>query len=255
MALTVLLISIAACTHSRDNPCDEGGSAFDPTIYGLEARQEFYEMGWVKAVTGDTCGPFVDKWEVSRADATSEYPGKDEESNPRSLAGYLPWTNITFENAKKACDGKSGPYKRLCTKSEFLLACQGGWMKEPDPTADENKPKIYPYGNDYGALMCNGKDFGKGSPLTTGEALKCFNDLGVVFLPTDDKSVRGVFDLSGNVAEWVIDDATGEGLVMGGSYFSEQKALTCTSEEKRDTTKGYADVGFRCCGPNSAIVQ
>jgi formylglycine-generating enzyme required for sulfatase activity len=268
MAICSALLAAAACSHDRTNPCDGEGNAFDPTIYGLEARQEFYEMGWVRAVTGGKCGPLVDKWEESRADATSEYVGKDEESNPRSLAGYQPWIGLTFEQAKKACEGKlyckgdakceekATPYKRLCKKSEFILACQGGWMQEPDPTGNENKPKKYPYDADYSGTykgnFCNGTDMGKGGVMTTGEAVDCKNDLGVVFLSTDEKATKGIFDLSGNVAEWVIDDETGEGLAAGGSYLSGRDALTCGSFDKLDPKKGYEYVGFRCCGPSLA---
>jgi len=273
-SLLPVLLALASCTHSRDNPCDVEGNVFDPNIYGEEVRQELFEMGWVQNIDAQNCGSLIDRFEVSRHDATADIGGQDNTSSPRSLPGYMPWTCVTFDDAKKACAGSdpNNPYKRICKKSEFILACKGGYVSELDPSDTDNKEKTYPYGNDYQPKTCNGKDKGiaptpgcykdngTGQVLPTWEDPDCYTDQGVIFA-TDIKA-PGLYDLTGNVMEWVEDDS-GNGVAIGGSYLSGKNGMACDSidtskDPKGPATKdkvcqclgyadGYIDVGFRCC--------
>lgn len=64
-----------------------------------------------------------------------------------------------------------------------------------------------------------------------------------------DSTYAGIFDMSGNLLEWVEDD-DGSGIAIGGSYNSDKESqLKCdeSSVQKRDPNKKYPDVGFRCC--------
>ncbi|MFA6034776.1 MAG: hypothetical protein WC889_17890, partial [Myxococcota bacterium] len=90
VALSAILLAITACSHTRDNPCDPLGNVFDTSLFGEDARQDYYEMGWVKNISGNVCGFLMDKYEASRRDATPDYAGKDNEYDPRSLKGYVP---------------------------------------------------------------------------------------------------------------------------------------------------------------------
>jgi len=108
------------------------------------------------------------------------------------------------------------------TVSEWMYACSGGGSM------------AYPYGGAYSPTACNGLDANKGGPTDVGT-------------PTCVGSFAGLYDMSGNVAEW--EDAC-SGLacrVRGGTYDLEAANLTCVDSMTRNLDAGYPDVGFRCC--------
>ncbi len=65
-----------------------------------------------------------------------------------------------------------------------------------------------------------------------------------------DSTYAGIFDMSGNLYEWVEDD-DGKGVAIGGSFNSNSESqLKCDEsavDKGKDPSKGYPDVGFRCC--------
>ncbi|MCX7945290.1 MAG: formylglycine-generating enzyme family protein [Deltaproteobacteria bacterium] len=65
-----------------------------------------------------------------------------------------------------------------------------------------------------------------------------------------NSTYTGIFDMSGNLYEWVEDD-DGKGIVIGGSFNSNKDSqLKCDEssiDKSRDPSKPYPDVGFRCC--------
>jgi formylglycine-generating enzyme required for sulfatase activity len=111
------------------------------------------------------------------------------------------------------------------TKSQWNYACTGG-----DP-----KHK-YPYGTTYDASTCGG-------PLHEA-------NMGAAC----EGAFPGVFDMSGNVAEWIDScastDKTANCLVRGGSYLStkpDQFACAGGPSSRRDQIPPAT--GFRCCAP------
>lgn len=113
-------------------------------------------------------------------------------------------------------------------KSQWYRACSGG------------VGNLFPYGPVYETGVCNGMDAGEGKALPVGSMPQC------------QGSVPGLYDLSGNVFEWV-DSCEGPEpqancLRRGGSFFSVPEAMQCNlkSVRKRDDRDSY--VGFRCCG-------
>ncbi|MBI5525761.1 MAG: SUMF1/EgtB/PvdO family nonheme iron enzyme [Deltaproteobacteria bacterium] len=249
-ASVIAVIVLFSCTHSRNNPCDEEGSVFDPGIFGVEAREPVFEMGWVKNPETEVCGVLVDRFEASRRDAAADgtSAGVDNESNPRSLQGYLPWTKVKFDDARKYCENTcfNDMCKRICKKSEFILACRGGYATEPEPLEGENQTQDYPYGNEYDGKKCNGEDKGLDRVMLTGENIDCFTDRNVLFVP--ETKAPGLYDLTGNIAEWVEDDETGEGIAVGGSWKSGKEDMSCESiDDSKKPGEEYEEVGFRCC--------
>jgi len=152
----------------------------------------------------------------------------DLEKNPPSAilytcsrAGVLPSRFITYNQAKAVCL-LSG--KRLCTKDEFILACTGG-----------HSDYYYPYGaqwlqncNDYSSL-----------PIAreTGSMAKCVSDFGV-------------YDLSGNVEEWV-EEENGTYSAMGGKAACRNtigaKCSMCSFSVNYKNNFTDTLLGFRCC--------
>jgi hypothetical protein len=138
-----------------------------------------------------------------------------------SVFGVFPRANVDLATAADMCASAG---KRLCTLDEWQQAC---WNLALN---------AYPYGDEYEAYRCNGLDVGRGGIWPTGSSTACVGG---------DPSL---FDMSGNVAEWV-DELAGPGssYALGGSYLDPAGALRCSDDATRAPTGSFPDVGFRCC--------
>jgi serine/threonine protein kinase len=131
--------------------------------------------------------------------------------------GSLPKTNVTLLEAQADCTNAG---KILCPKDDWLTACRGG--------DDHTMP--FSYGMARKAGTCNDKS---DKPEKSGERSGCRNAIGV-------------YDMSGNVAEWVDDQANN---AFGGSYHSGDDSRCDDNDTTRSPTGKHPDVGFRCCTP------
>ena len=188
---------------------------------------------------GDFC---IDRWE---AHVTDHSPFMvPSEGVAKTLPGVIPQGYISGEVAEAACQAAG---KRLCTSREWLRACRGPrWL-------------VYPYGNTYVPAACNeGRAehpvvelFGADADWSAGQMNDArINQQPNTLAPAGSHpvcmSVDGVFDLHGNLHEWV-SDATGT--FRGGFYVDATiNGKGCTY---RTTAHGrsYHDysTGFRCC--------
>lgn len=142
-----------------------------------------------------------------------------------SVAGARPWVNLDWDEAMAAC---SAAGKNLCGGTDWSFACRGGFGKNWS----------FPYGFDYEEQACNGADHGLGAALPTGEMETC------------EGAFDGLFDFSGNVAEWTADifcSSDGTCSIMGGSFNSPESELVCDMPTTVDSGTKRADLGFRCC--------
>jgi sulfatase modifying factor 1 len=163
----------------------------------------------------------------------------------RSRAGVVPQGYLDGLAAERACHNAG---KRLCTEAEWVTACRG----------DRDWP--YPYGETYEAGRCNvfreahpaavlhgNASIGhldprlnavvvNGRPLLrpTGATASCRSSWG------DD----GIFDMVGNLDEWVDDP---DGVFLGGFYARATKE-GCAARISAHPRE-YADysLGVRCC--------
>lgn len=122
--------------------------------------------------------------------------------------------NVTVsEDAEKLCS-KVG--KRLCTKKEWIKACRG------------QKNFLYPYGEMYNPTKCVTKPGSSEAPPVqrSGSWTECRTD-------------TGIYDMSGNMAEWVE-----EGTLMGGSGALSGESTSCIAEGGGGEPTYY---GTRCC--------
>jgi Sulfatase-modifying factor enzyme 1/Putative metal-binding motif len=170
---------------------------------------------------------WIDVYEASRPDATDTTPGTDE-THRCGAPDRVPWTNASFDEAEEACIASG---KRLCHITELEEACEGA--------ANDT----YPYGNAYAGGTCNGLDAPGSAAAPTGSFMSCFSD-------------DGVYDLSGNVAEWSDTkqgSTTGSPAydimsLHGGSYLTPQNGLTCKFDfDVMSTNAVLPSLGFRCC--------
>lgn len=141
-----------------------------------------------------------------------------------SLLGERPSANLTFFQARRACE-VSGKY--LCKlPSDWLYSCQNG-------NGDE-----YPYGDVYNQAQCNDGWHGQGRSLNTGSMTQCH---GTGF-------ATPIFDMSGNVWEWT-DSCIGSGQCFqaGGGYSDINDYLQCDHSLAAPALDGNPFTGFRCC--------
>lgn len=162
-----------------------------------------------------------------------------------SRSGVVPQAYISRNEALAAC---SASRKRLCTEEEWMFACQG------------KRPTTFPYGDTRKDGYCN--DAGK-APL---QLLYSVQDDGTYgFEPMNDPRLNqiggtvartgshrrctnsyGVFDMVGNLHEWVDDPA---GTFRGGYYLDTHiNGDGCRYRTiAHDVSYHDYSTGFRCC--------
>jgi serine/threonine protein kinase len=136
-----------------------------------------------------------------------EYPGR----------GRKPKVNVTFAGAQALC---SQVNKRLCTDREWIRSCKG------------KRGSIFPYsGSKFNAKRCNTEDAnGEERGVSPAGRFKLCRSPG------------GVYDMSGNVAEW-----TASKTVRGGYYASADEDAACNGGGRRAPGSKRLYIGFRCC--------
>ncbi len=205
------------CTFEciRDDDCAADFICVDYRCAPKPPSESFECPDDMVEVSGAFC---IDRYEASRPDADPYNYGIDE-SRATSAFGVLPWRVESNAVASEACRGAG---KRLCSASEWKIACEG-----PNHT-------VYGYGDTYRPNICNGIDsFGEGNfhLIPTGSFPDCTNEWGA-------------FDLNGNLWEHTADgsDAT----VRGGAY----NCLDSATLHRCDYVPGDwtpSARGFRCC--------
>ena len=184
----------------------------------------------------------IDRWEAHLLDQ-SPYEVPDN-GIAQTAQSTMPQGYISAEVAEAACQRVG---KRLCSTPEWLRACQG-------PSS-----MTYPYGNTYLPSACNeGHEMHPVVELfgaATDWSSEQMNDPRINQLPNSldstghhpvCMSIEGVYDLHGNLHEWVAD---ADGTFRGGFYvdaeINGQGCLYRTTAHGR-TYHDYS-TGFRCC--------
>lgn len=137
-----------------------------------------------------------------------EYPNKPGEKPRKKNEWY---------GAKDICE-KQG--KHLCTNQEWEKACKGPQNYR------------YPYGNRYDPDKCNTES---GDFTRLGAKKECV-------------SGYGVYDMSGNMKEWMTSKSLGVYLKMRGGYYkSKDRDTRCAAFRQVIPFGSKPEYGFRCC--------
>lgn len=162
-----------------------------------------------------------------------------------SLYGVQP-ANANWFEAREACS-KAG--KRLCTSFEWGSTCQGAEALDDDSSGsfvdDYVEGNQFPYADWHERGWCHDAQDGRtGAPKATGSMPRC-------------RTETGVYDLGGNVAEW-IELNEEMAVLVGGDYGSKDKAGCFRPNRTWGPGHKNKRMGFRCCAdedlPNKATV-
>jgi formylglycine-generating enzyme required for sulfatase activity len=220
-------------------------------------------MALLRRAQGFYC---VDRWEASLVRIGSDgretpYPhnrtidGIEDQLRAVSVAGKKPQGYVSGIQAERVCRRSK---KRLCEVDEWVVACRGSALTR------------YPYGDRRQANVCNDRFkvlnhhpvpilFKKHAPPGTEAKLmwhpSWMNDprlleMAHTVVPVGSREActndYGVYDMVGNLHEWVDDPA---GTFMGGFFMDTfQNGEGC---EYRTVGHGFEyhdySTGFRCC--------
>ena len=253
----------ASCTGNVLKVCNPDQSGFDvipcqaPTPACDPMMKACVDRGPAMAPVGSPLQFYIDATEVTNAQYNAFLAATVPVGIPAQLCGWnmtyglpvsgaddKPVTNVDWCDANNYCAWAG---KRLCgaigggavafadtgddTKSQWTDACDGGAANK----------QLYPYASKYSAGTCN--DSGA-SP--SGDTV------GVGLLGQCQGFPAGLFDMSGNAAEWEDGCAGNAGEsdicpARGGSYKSAQADLTCTAKLPITRSTQLPMLGFRCC--------
>lgn len=197
----------------------------------------------------------VDQYEASVVEVVSKkktrshphyLPVTDLRVRAVSKKGVFPQGYISQEEAAGACK-EAG--KRLCSQSEWLMACKGSEQRQ------------FPYGNERHDGYCNdtglsplnhffGESYGEDRytwvAMNDPRLNQLAGGLGKTGARKKCKSKAGIFDMVGNLHEWTSES----GGTFRGGYFLDTKinGEGCDYKTTAHNTK-YHDysTGFRCC--------
>lgn len=148
-------------------------------------------------------------------------------------------------------------YPAVCvTREQAERFCQ--WRGGRLPTADEwergarsGDDRLAPWGTLWAPDIINWAETDMGGFPVVGH-LDGYDLTGPVDHFDNGATAEGLFNMLGNVSEWVAQgDQETEG-VRGGSYRHNLRNLRATFEWEADPGLAHSDVGFRCVYPNPA---
>jgi protein-disulfide isomerase/uncharacterized membrane protein len=170
-------------------------------------------------------------------------------SNAKATSGVheIPGFRMSWHAADAACKAAG---KRMCTEAEWVSACQNAPAVDDDGDRayadDRIEGTAYPYGDFHEPGRCwEAHENPLAGTVPTGQApawRPSYTGQNPACV-----SQAGVYDLTGNVEEWVGASAT-EAVLLGGAFDTPDDKARCY--RRNDTFgSGYANLrtGFRCC--------
>ncbi len=157
--------------------------------------------------------------------------------------GENPTVYVDWFEARDLCAGAG---KRLCRRSEWMLACEGpkrlpfpwGYVRQPSPCNIDRAVVAF----DVGAMIDERTREGELARLWQADRIG--SHPGCV-------SAYGVYDMTGNVDEWTDDGADNPGTknpaTLNGGYWGPVRDTCRLATKSHGPTFKFYEVGFRCC--------
>ena len=187
-----------------------GGGCIEATEYTNERFAAFLEDHGNECAGKPCYAPPEDrKLLVKRGESWGVIKGRDAN----------PVVHVTWHAAKAACAHDKAA---LCTREQWGSACS------PDG-------RRFAYGKAFERERCNVLERGVGATLPVGS------------LPTCAGGLDGLYDMSGNVWEWVDTCVKRRCLVRGGSFSTYVDYAPCGYMDGHYPVVREENIGFRCC--------
>lgn len=198
----------------------------------VKTAKSLHEADPVKAVAADV--PAVRT--IALPDLSFNIDTFEADASGNSARHTIPALRTSWFAAKSACESAG---KRLCTEREWVSACQNAAAKDDNANGEFADDMIegtaYPYGDYHDDGRCwDAKEGDAFRPVFTGENPGCVTP-------------SGVYDMTGNVEEWV-GESPEKAALLGGAWDTSEDHARCY--RRNDTFgPGYASprTGFRCC--------
>lgn len=199
-----------------------GTSSIDPSAWVRHPQQKFSITA--AEVTVERFKACIEAGKCDAANVSNEcnFGKEDRDSYPVNC--------VNFDGASQYCAWAGG---RLCAEAEWVAACKG----------TEERP--FPYGQSFDPAACN---VHSNAEAIAGES---FDSDPVGKLTTCQGGLDGVYDLAGNVSEWLSDCKGTYCKFRGAGYLSNDPidhfsgcGGVCSGNQK---TLQSNTVGIRCC--------
>ncbi len=221
----MVLIPAGAFIQGLENPGEKGGKIQEAPAHEV----------WLSSF-------YIDKYEVTNAQ-------------------YMKFVEITGHIKPRITRGRGllDPEKPVVGVTWHDATAYAAWVDKELPTESQwekaargTDSRLYPWGEDWKEGAANTKEAGFGTTRAPGSF-------------ADDVSPYGVFDLAGNVAEWVFDwydrdfykksprenpRGPEEGVfsrtIRGGDYYNASSEARLTNRRFRVHNQALEELGFRC---------
>ena len=140
----------------------------------------------------------------------------------------IPVVHLTWHEAAAYCKWAGG---RLPTMQEWKIAAYTETRSLPPKPFEQGTIYKYPTGDDFRGANFKGNKDGYDRHAPAGKT---------------KQGVNGLYDMAGNVWEWVAEVRGNYRFTMGGSFFSQPKRSENGSDRMRPASFYAVAVGFRC---------
>lgn len=212
-------------------PADNGGYCIDATEVTKAQYKAFLDTSPPTSGQGQQCAG-----NVSYTPPGGWPPTAADEDHPVAFVDWCDAVAFCKWSGKRICGliggGDYTPDLASDVKSsEWFNACSF------------NETRKYPYGDTYSPQYCNGNGFSaEAGAAPAGSIASC------------EGSVRGLFDMSGNVFEWdgacIVDPtvpSNSKCSYRGGGFRSREGEMACRPSERFGIFEFFPTLGFRCC--------
>jgi len=242
MDIDLSLGGIQACLNSSLDVRDfihDDGSGSNNVVSSMAFIPRFKTSGWPQtALNGlEVGGFFADVYEASQPDATSISRGSTSANVPGSVAacsksGVVPWTDISWLNARIACsnriiNGRSchliTPFERFSILS--LIMASGQWGQQRGNNNNGKDTRHAASWENYGII----------DPVK--ESYRILTGSGPASWWHNGLPGRGIHNMVGNIYEWE-DCRIESGFIQPKAYLAGATAASATYIDYDDNAGG-----------------